>query len=75
MPLNGNYRKPQLSDNRVVLVSFQDGELGFGMQHGKTGLSKHDVVTSLSWLKGKLSHCKLQSRLWAYSSVVLIKLV
>lgn len=25
MPLNGNYRKPQLADNRVVLVSFHDG--------------------------------------------------
>lgn len=70
VPLNGNYRKPQLSDNRVVLVSFQDGELGFGMQYGKTGLRKHDVVTSLSWLNGKPSHCKLQSGLGAYSSVV-----
>uniref|UniRef100_A0A3B1K0Y3 Carbonic anhydrase n=1 Tax=Astyanax mexicanus TaxID=7994 RepID=A0A3B1K0Y3_ASTMX len=27
MPMLGNYRKPQLMDNRVVLVSFQDGSL------------------------------------------------
>uniref|UniRef100_A0A9J7YKP2 Carbonic anhydrase XII n=1 Tax=Cyprinus carpio carpio TaxID=630221 RepID=A0A9J7YKP2_CYPCA len=25
VPLHGNYRKPQLADNRVVLVSFKDG--------------------------------------------------
>lgn len=27
VPLHGNYRKPQLADNRVVLVSFKDGKL------------------------------------------------
>ncbi|XP_059402118.1 carbonic anhydrase 12-like [Carassius carassius] len=27
VPLHGNYRKPQLTDNRVVLVSFKDGKL------------------------------------------------
>ncbi|XP_056120890.1 carbonic anhydrase 12 isoform X3 [Rhinichthys klamathensis goyatoka] len=26
VPLHGNYRKPQLTDNRVVLVSFKDGD-------------------------------------------------
>lgn len=26
VPLHGNYRKPQLTDNRVVLVSFKDGK-------------------------------------------------
>ncbi|XP_051546208.1 carbonic anhydrase 12-like [Myxocyprinus asiaticus] len=25
VPLHGNYRKPQLTDNRVILVSFKDG--------------------------------------------------
>lgn len=28
MPLNGNYRKPQLADSRVVLVSFKEGKYG-----------------------------------------------
>uniref|UniRef100_A0A673J1Z7 Carbonic anhydrase n=1 Tax=Sinocyclocheilus rhinocerous TaxID=307959 RepID=A0A673J1Z7_9TELE len=26
VPLHGNYRKPQIADNRVVLVSFKDGK-------------------------------------------------
>ncbi|XP_071392371.1 carbonic anhydrase 12 isoform X2 [Centroberyx affinis] len=26
VPMNGNYRKPQLTDNRVVLVSFKEGK-------------------------------------------------
>lgn len=26
VPLHGNYRKPQHTDNRVILVSFQDGK-------------------------------------------------
>ncbi|XP_053175339.1 carbonic anhydrase 12 [Scomber japonicus] len=29
VPLNGNYRKPQLADTRVVLVSFKEGDLSW----------------------------------------------
>ncbi|XP_046890009.1 carbonic anhydrase 12 [Hypomesus transpacificus] len=31
VPLHGNYRKPQLSNNRVVLVSFKEGRGLYGM--------------------------------------------
>uniref|UniRef100_A0A673CTK4 Carbonic anhydrase n=2 Tax=Sphaeramia orbicularis TaxID=375764 RepID=A0A673CTK4_9TELE len=38
VPLNGNYRKPQLVDNRVVLVSFKEGR---GLQGTLTVTSPH----------------------------------
>lgn len=40
MPLNDNYRKPQLADSRVVLVSFKDGK--YGLQNELALLLEHE---------------------------------
>lgn len=40
VPLHGNYRKPQLADNRVVLVSFKDG---------KYNLDCNLIVYDMAW--------------------------
>ena len=38
--LNGNYRKPQLADSRVVLVSFKEGK--YGLQSGLALMFEND---------------------------------
>lgn len=40
MPLNGNYRKPQPADSRVVLVSFKEGK--YGLQTELALLLEHE---------------------------------
>ncbi|XP_041966199.1 carbonic anhydrase 12 isoform X1 [Alosa sapidissima] len=47
VPLNGNYRKPQLTDNRVVLVSFQDGRALHGILKAATALQRRQVIQKL----------------------------
>ncbi|XP_031420692.1 carbonic anhydrase 12 [Clupea harengus] len=47
VPLNGNYRKPQLADNRVVLVSFQDGRAQHGVLKAATALRRKQVIQQL----------------------------
>lgn len=46
MPLNGNYRKPQLADSRVVLVSFKEGK--YGLKNGIALLLEHECKGHIS---------------------------
>ncbi|KAG1938092.1 carbonic anhydrase [Pimephales promelas] len=46
VPLHGNYRKPQLTDNRVVLVSFKDGILATIIMASMLGLL---LIITLLW--------------------------
>lgn len=46
VPLQGNYRKPQLADNRVVLVSFKNGILATIIVASMLGLL---LIITLVW--------------------------
>lgn len=47
-PLNGNYREPQLTDNRIVLVSFKEGV--YGLQNGLLLFLVHESKGHLNCL-------------------------
>ncbi|KAM6960616.1 uncharacterized protein ca12 [Aplochiton taeniatus] len=47
VPLNGNYRKPQLPDNRVVLVSFKEGRGLHGTLTVTSPLLRKHIVQQL----------------------------
>ncbi|KAG9281017.1 carbonic anhydrase 12 [Astyanax mexicanus] len=53
MPMLGNYRKPQLMDNRVVLVSFQDGWALRGTLSVASPTQRRQVIQQL--LQGDLA--------------------
>lgn len=46
VPLNGNYRKPQLADSRVVLVSFKEGK--YGLQNELALLLEHECKSHMN---------------------------
>lgn len=47
VPLNGNFRKPQLADSRVVLVSFKDGRGLQGTLTVTSPLTRKQIVQQL----------------------------
>ncbi|KAG7276251.1 hypothetical protein CRUP_018633 [Coryphaenoides rupestris] len=47
VPLNGNYRKPQLPDNRVVLVSFKEGRGLHGTRTVTSPLLRKQIIQQL----------------------------
>ncbi|KAM4618241.1 carbonic anhydrase 12 [Polymixia lowei] len=47
VPLNGNYRKPQLPDNRVVLVSFKEGRGLHGTVTVTSTLMRKQIIQQL----------------------------
>ncbi|XP_036963334.1 carbonic anhydrase 12 isoform X1 [Acanthopagrus latus] len=47
VPLNGNYRKPQLADSRVVLVSFKEGRGLHGILTVTSPLTRKRIVEQL----------------------------
>lgn len=55
MPLNGNYRKPQLADSRLVLVSFKDGKYGLQNELALLLGNINDMATVLlqKWQKDR----------------------
>ncbi|XP_039989753.1 carbonic anhydrase 12 isoform X2 [Xiphias gladius] len=47
VPLNGNYRKPQLADSRVVLVSFKEGKGLHGTLTATSPLTRKRIIQQL----------------------------
>ncbi|XP_056455729.1 carbonic anhydrase 12 isoform X1 [Gadus chalcogrammus] len=47
VPMNGNYRRPQLPDHRVVLVSFQEGRGLHGIQTVTSPLVRKQIIQQL----------------------------
>lgn len=47
VPLNGNYRKPQLADSRVVLVSFKEGRGLHGIRTVTSPLTRKRIIQQL----------------------------
>ncbi|TKS73486.1 Carbonic anhydrase 12 [Collichthys lucidus] len=47
VPLNGNYRKPQLADSRLVLVSFKDGRGLQGIPTVTSSFTRKQIVQQL----------------------------